>query len=172
MMVNTKINKDNFIQIITENQNIIHKICNLYFKTVEEKEDMFQEITLQLWKAFPYFRYEAKVSTWMYRIALNIALTNIKRNKKIPISNNISDKEFQIKDNYDEGIEKEERNDLLYTSIAKLDEMERAIILLYLDEKSYSDIAEITGLTKTNVGVKITRIKAKLEKIIRLMQNL
>jgi len=163
-MNNEKI-KDIFIERISDNKGIIHKVCNVYCNNPEEKKDMMQEITLQLWKSFPSFKENAKFSTWMYRIALNTAITNIRKSKKNPVLEAITEKQYDI-------IEKESIPDLdnelnqLYKAIAKLNEIEKGIILLYLEKKTYAEIGEITGLSEKNISVKIVRIKAKLKELL------
>ncbi len=124
-----------------------------------------QEITLQLWKAFPSFKEQSKFSTWMYRVAFNTAVTNIRKSKRHPIHEAISEKQHQI-------IEKEDIPNLdkdinrLYKAIGKLNDIEKGVILLYLEEKSYAEIGEILGLTEKNISVRIVRIKSKLKKLL------
>jgi len=149
--------KNNFIEIISENENIIHKITSFYTDNKQDKEDLYQEVVLNLWKAFANFQNKSKVSTWMYRIALNVAVTQIRKNKKAPQKTSLNE---QIKD------EIEIENDLLeklYLKIKKLNELEKALILLYLEDKTYKIISEITGLSETNVATKLSRIKQKLK---------
>jgi len=154
-----------FLKIIAEHIGIIHKVCNVYCNSQEEKRDMMQEITFQLWKAFPSFREESKFSTWMYRIAFNTAITNIRKSKKHPLIEALSDRHQEISEKEDIPSLDEDIN-RLYKAIAKLNEIEKGIILLYLEKKSYADIGEITGLSEKNVSVRIVRIKAKLKKIM------
>ncbi|MNL06404.1 ECF RNA polymerase sigma-E factor [compost metagenome] len=155
-----------FVEMINTHRGIIYKVCNLYGLEQEDKNDLFQEVVLQLWKAFPSFRQESKPSTWMYRIALNTAITNFRKESRRPESKGISADEFQIPDlgTYSE---ENEQMSMLKQAIDALTEIEKAIILLYLEEKSYEEISEIIGISKTNVGVRINRIKIKLEKIIK-----
>ncbi|MCP3932187.1 MAG: sigma-70 family RNA polymerase sigma factor [Bacteroidetes bacterium] len=154
-----------FIKEISENRGIIHKVCNIYCNDSEEKKDMMQEITLQLWKSFPNFKKKSKFSTWMYRIALNTAITNIRKSKRNPIIESFSEKQNAF-------IEKEDVPNLddeinrLYKAIAKLNEVEKGIILLYLEKKTYIEIGEIIGLREKNISVKIVRIKSKLRKLL------
>lgn len=152
--------------MINRHRGIIYKVCNLYGLDQEDKNDMFQEIVLQLWKAFPSFRQESKQSTWMYRIALNNAITNFRKTSKRPDRRGISADEFQIPD-LGAYPEEDEQMSMLKRAINCLTEVEKAIILLYLEEKSYEEISQIIGISKSNVGVKISRIKIKLEKIIK-----
>ena len=154
-----------FLERMTKNMAILHKVCNVYCNNEEEKRDMMQEITLQLWKAFPSFREQSKFSTWMYRIAFNTAVTNIRRSKRHPILEAFSDKQEEPPDKEDIPSLDDEIN-RLYKAISHLNEIEKGIILLYLEKRSYAEIGEITGLSEKNVSVKIVRIKVKLKKIM------
>lgn len=155
-----------FISILNQNAPILYKVCNLYCEIPEDRADLFQEIVLQLWKAFPNFRKEAKVSTWMYRIALNTAISNFRKKPKGVFKVSLSDAGFEIPDPVKHFSENDNIT-VLYKAIAQLNALEKAMIMLFLEEKSYQEIAEITGLSKTNVGVKLNRIKNKLEVIIK-----
>ena len=163
-MIKSALTKD-FIEKITENQGIIHKVCNIYCINSEDKKDMMQEITLQLWKAFPAFQGRSKFSTWMYRISLNTAITNIRKSKKNPLLEAVFDAEMEIQQK-DDLPEMDDDINRLYKAIAKLKESDRAVILLYLEENSYFEIAEILGISEKNVSVKLVRLKKKLEKIL------
>lgn len=135
----------------------------MYRDSREDQEDLFQEIVLQLWKAFPKFRKESKVSTWMYRIALNTAIAIFRKNK--------IELEFKAsipKDYHSKYIETTSENEeRLFEAIRTLNKAERAIIGLYLEDYPYNEIAEITGITENYVGVKISRIKEKLKNILK-----
>jgi len=152
-----------FVKIVEDNQGIIYKVCKMYRDTKEDQEDLFQEIVLQLWKAFPEFRKESKVSTWMYRIALNTAIAIFRKNKKeiefiesIPRSYKPNTEDITS--------ENEER---MFEAIRTLNKAERAIIALYLEDYPYKEIALITGITENYVGVKISRIKEILKNILK-----
>lgn len=154
-----------FLQLIKDNQGIIHKVCNIYCDDQEDRNDLFQEIVAQLWKSFPSFRQESKVTTWMYRVALNTAITSFKKQKRRPDQNRLTFENFQLKDeNYDH--ETEENIKLLHRAVAQLSGVEKSIIILYLEDKKYEEIAEITGITQNYVRVKMNRIKKKLKKIM------
>lgn len=154
-----------FIQIIQKNQGIIHKVCNIYCDTDDDRRDLFQEIVAQLWKSYPTFRRESKVTTWMYRVALNTAITSFKKSKRRPDQNHLTYENFQIEDEkYD--TETEENIKLLHKAIAHLTGIEKSIILLFLENKKYEEIAEITGITQNYVRVKMNRIKKKLKKLM------
>lgn len=154
-----------FLEIIKKNQGIIHKVCNIYCDDQEDKNDLFQEIVAQLWKSFPSFREESKFSTWMYRVALNTAITSFKKTKRRPDQNRLTYDNFQLKDeNYDSEIEEEIKN--LHRAVSQLTGVEKSIVLLYLESKKYEEIAEITGITQNYVRVKMNRIKKKLKKFM------
>ena len=157
--------KEEFIQQVEENQGIVFKVSKMYCYNEIDREDLFQDILLQLWKSFPNFKGNSKFSTWMYRVALNTAITRFRKEKKqdneVPVS------EFKM--DIPEGesyTEKEERANILHRGIGKLNKVEKAIIILYMDDYPYDEIAEISGLTVNNVGVKIVRIKKKLQNIL------
>lgn len=156
--------KEFFNTFITDQKAIITKICRSYSDNDEEFQDLFQEVTIQLWRGYESFRNESKVSTWVYRVALNVCLTQFKKRKRNLPTSSIED---MTREPVQEGIDPiHEQVDLLYQGIKKLKEIERAIILLYLEDKQYNEIAEILGMTRTNVGVRINRIKAQLKRYI------
>jgi RNA polymerase sigma factor (sigma-70 family) len=150
-----------FLELINENKGIIIKICNMYCQNKEDKDDLSQEIVYNLWKAFPSYVPQYKVTTWMYRIALNIAISFYRKEKRVLdfVSYDESLIVFEETDN----IELEADLILLQGFIQQLGEIDRSIILLYLDDKPYNEIASIIGLTETNIATKISRIKYKLK---------
>jgi len=153
-----------FVQIIKRNEGVIFKITPFYTDNKLDQQDLYQDIVYQLWKSFDSFRGEAKISTWMYRIALNTALTRIKKKKREGNSVYIDKIVLQQTENYDETFE--ERLRALYQKIGQLNVLEKGIMLLLLEGKKYEEIAEITGLSPSNVGTRISRIKQKLKKQI------
>ncbi|MGI9551835.1 MAG: RNA polymerase sigma factor, partial [Aurantibacter sp.] len=126
-----------------------------------DQQDLYQDIVYQLWKSYDTFRGEAKISTWMYRIALNTALTRLKKKKRQGHSVSIDQVILEQTENYDP--EFEERLRMLYQQIGQLNVLEKGIMLLLLEGKKYEEIAEITGLSASNVGTRISRIKQKLK---------
>ena len=154
-----------FLQIIQKNQGIIHKVCNIYCDQEDDRRDLFQEIVAQLWRSFPSFREESKVSTWMYRVALNTAITTFKKRKRRPDQNRLTYENFQLED---EGYntETEEQIKSLHKAVNNLTGIEKSIVLLFLENKKYEEIAEITGITQNYVRVKMNRIKKKLKKLM------
>jgi len=156
--------KDDFIKLIAENNGIIIKICNSYCHNKIDREDLAQEIIYTLWKGGKTFNPDFKFSTWMYRVALNVAISFYRVNKKL--KNNIPFTETDIEDKIFESTPLEENLNLLQQKIAALKELDKALIILYFEEKSYKEIAEIIGITATNVATKISRIKEKLKQDI------
>ncbi|EOR94741.1 RNA polymerase ECF-type sigma factor [Arcticibacter svalbardensis MN12-7] len=135
----------------------------MYCNNKEDKEDLFQDIVLQLWRSFPSFKGDAKVSTWMYRIAINNAITRLRKETKREKFSGLNDEAFEVM------VEEnaiDEKALMMYEAIKKLTEVERALSMLYLDNCSYKEIAEVMGLSETNVGFKLNKIKAKLRSLV------
>ena len=151
-----------FTGLIKENKGIIYKICNSYCADKKDRDDLAQEIIYNLWKSFNSFNDEFKFSTWMYRIALNVAISFYRREKKFKYHDTISEGLIVFDENHEGDNEVETNLSLLQGFINELKEIDKAIILLYLDDKSHREISEITGFTETNVATKINRIKEKL----------
>ena len=153
-----------FINLIRKHEGIIYKITRVYVDQEEDQQDLYQEIVYQLWKSFDSFRSDAKWSTWMYRVALNTAISFLKRDKsklKKVSSEHLDNFKMEPFDPV-----MEERIEWLYKSIQKLSVVEKGIILLYLEGKSHEEISNITGFTTSNVGTRISRIKEKLKRQI------
>jgi RNA polymerase sigma factor (sigma-70 family) len=151
-----------FLKTVHDHQKIIYKVCRMYRNSREDQEDLFQEIVYQLWKAFPSFKRESKVSTWLYKIALNTSMAIYRKSnlsfeyyEDLPEHIHPSD-EVIVSDN-------EER---LFSALQKLNDSEKAVISLFLEDFNYQEIAEITGLSESNVGVRLNRVKNKLKTII------
>ena len=152
-----------FIVVIENNEGILYKITKLYTNTKEDQKDLYQEIVYQLWKGFNRFRGDAKLSTWIYRIALNTALLYLK-NKKRRGSNTSLDGIVLANENYDPVLE--ERLKIVYAHIRELGEIDKGIVFLFLEGKKYEEISDITGMSTSNVGTRMARIKEKLNKQI------
>ena len=150
---------------LQDNQNIVHKVCTLYTNDRDSHNDLFQEITIQLWKAYPKFRGEAKFSTWMYRVALNTAITLYRKSRKRIDTQDYESVIFKIKaDEYDET--EEQQLKLMYKAVSQLGDVDKALVFLYLEEKNYTEISETLGITEVNARVKMNRIKTKLRTIL------
>ena len=152
-----------FLKIIRENQGIIHKVCSIYCNNEEDRNDLFQEILAQLWKSFPTFRNESKFTTWMYRVALNTAITSYRKTNRYEKYSRLTAENLLIAEEVHENAE---NIALLKLAVEKLTGIEKSIILLFLEDKSYEDIAEITGITQNYVRVKMNRIKKKLRMLM------
>jgi len=151
-----------FLILINEHQGIIHKICRLYRDVREDREDLFQEITFQLWKSHESFNNNSKISTWIYRIALNTAIATFRKKKQ--------DIEYRpaLPEMADEQPDEELalRQERLFSALKKLDDGDKAIITLYLEDLSYQQIADIIGISENYVGVKLNRIKIKIQNLL------
>lgn len=155
-----------FLNMVTQHQGIIHKVCYTYCDSEEERHDLFQEVTLQLWRSFGKFRGDSKPTTWMYRVALNTAISGFRKRSRRPQETELSDYVLNLPAPEGDADYAEKRS-LLYQAIGRLSEIERAVVMLYLEEKSYEEIAEIMGITVNYVGVKLNRIKAKLKHLMQ-----
>lgn len=149
-----------FISLLKEHQKIVYKVCNLYMDRHAEREDLFQEITLQAWKAYGTFRGDSKFSTWLYRVALNTAITFFRKDKKKPAIYSTDIIPEQTEDAYDPI---EEQVKAMYAAIGNLSKIDKAIVMLYLEDYSYIEIGDMMGITANNVAVKMNRIKTKLK---------
>lgn len=148
-----------FIQLLNKHQNIIHKVCSVYMTDYADKEDLFQEVTLQAWKAYPTFRGDAKFSTWLYRVALNTAITFFRKEKKqVPIFTTEA-----LPDTAESHNPVEEQVQAMYKAIGELSKIDKALIMLYLEDYSYIEIGEMLGISANNVAVKMNRLKVKLK---------
>ncbi len=151
-----------FLSVIEQNKGIIYKIANSFNKDEDDKKDLVQEIIFQLWRSFPAYDQRSKLSTWMYRVALNVAITSYRKEKKktevfIPLSEHVLSFPDRNESN-------EASLNLLQQFINELKELDRALMILYLEEKSGKEMAEILGLSEANIRTKISRIKEQLKK--------
>ena len=155
--------KTDFELLIEQHKGIIYKIANVYCKDNDDRKDLAQEIIIQLWRSFHRFDGSVKISTWMYRVALNVAISFYRKDSKrkrvtVPLSNQLIE---IIPDS--EHSETEEQLNQLQKFIAELNDLDRALMILYLEEKTQKEVADILGLSETNVSTKIARIKNKLK---------
>lgn len=158
--------ESDFIRLLDDAQGIIHKVCRMYCDDEGHREDLFQEIVLQVWKSYPSFKGEARFSSWLYRIALNVAIQDFRKEKKRRF---LFLQSYVIKEptDFTRQEHQDERIEALYKAISKLDKIEKAIMMLHLDEVPNEEIAEIVGITQNHVRVKMTRIRKKLAKTIK-----
>lgn len=157
--------EEQFVSQLKQHQNIIHKICRLYTSDEDAHNDLFQEITIQLWKAYPQFRGDSKFTTWAYRVGLNTAIT-LYRKKKRTVETSPFEQSFHKLSSEDYNFEEEEQLKLLYKAIEELNDIDKALVFLYLEDKDYSEISETLGISEVNARVKMNRIKGKLKKIL------
>jgi len=140
---------------------LIYKVCRMYANSHDDIQDLYQDIIIQLWKSYPKFRGEAKFSTWLYRIAINTALTNFRKQKRKIQTSDVELQSIQLPYEEDVGL-KEEQHQQMYAAIQQLNDVEKSIVMLYLEEKSYDEMEEILGITNATLRVKMNRIKDKL----------
>ena len=150
-----------FTRLIDEHAGIIRKVAFGYTSTFVDREGLSQEIVLQLWRAYPRYSPERPFSTWMYRIALNVAISFLRR-RTHPVRQTIPLEEQEFAQESASAEETDERLPILRQLIAALAPLDRALMLLYLDDRSYREIAAILGLTETNVATKINRLKERV----------
>jgi len=154
--------KEVFITAINNNKGLIYKVASIYTKRTEDRNDLMQEIIFQIWKSFDSFNQKSSLNTWMYRVAMNVAIYNLNNTKRriqtVPIEGQFLD--FDDEDN--SGFE--ERMQILRQHLDNLNLLEKGIVMLYLEDKSYEEISKIVGISESNVGTKLARIKEKLKK--------
>ncbi|WP_442266170.1 RNA polymerase sigma factor [Tenacibaculum sp. ZS6-P6] len=157
--------EDKFLDDFESNQNIVHKICRIYTTNQSDHNDLFQEITIQVWKNYVKFRGDAKFSTWLYRVSLNTAISLFRKSSRKVKTQDISDIAFKIKAiEYDDTQEVQLK--ALYGAIQHLNDIDKALVFLYLEDKSYKEISDTLGISEVNARVKMNRAKDKLKKIL------
>lgn len=151
-----------FVDFFKPNQRLIHKICKIYTDNADDHKDLFQEITIQLWKSFPGFKGEAKFSTWMYRVALNTAITLFRKPQKKD-AQTVEIDVASLTMEYENYEDDEYKLQKMYKAIYELSDVEKALIMMYLEDKPYREIGEILGITEGNARVKMNRAKNNLK---------
>lgn len=163
--MSNNINEQDFVRLIQENERIIYKVCSFYVSETFSLADLYQEVVCNLWRGFPKFRNGCSPGTWIYRVALNTCISGMRKEKKHPKC------DYPIEDLSDRFIEQDSLNENIremYRMINRLKTLEKVVVLLYLEEKSYQEIADITGLTLSNVATKLKRAKEKLREMSNL----
>jgi RNA polymerase sigma-70 factor, ECF subfamily len=155
-----------FVQLIRDNNGLILKVCNLYAANVQDRQDLYQEIVIQLWRAIPKFRRESKLTTWMYRVALNTAISDYRKQKRALSTAELDLFTKDIEDQHEQS-DKEEKLKSLYAAINHLSEIEKAIVMFYLEDKPYDEMEDILGINQNNLRVKMNRIKEKLRQLTK-----
>ena len=152
----------NFVELLQKHQNIVHKICRIYTDNEHAHKDLFQEISIQLWKAFPKFRGDSKFSTWMYRVGLNTAITLYRKSLRTINSQPIESVAYKLSyQDYDDT--KDQQLKMIYTAVKKLNDIDKGIVFLYLENKNYKEISDTLGISEVNARVRMNRIKKKLK---------
>ncbi len=161
--------KDEFLEMLSNYQGILHKVNLIYFRNASEREDNFQEIIYQLWKSYPDLRNKDSIGSWIYAVSINTSISRLKKKERIEYREELP----ESLDTYDieEATIRENDFRLLLQAISNLNKIDKSIMLLYLEEKSYDEIAEILGISKSNVGVRISRAKELLKKTLNLTEN-
>lgn len=154
-----------FLDMIEAQKRTIYKVCYIYAKDQDDLNDLFQETVLNLWKAFPRYRGDSALTTWVYRIAMNTCVTFLRRSGNRPQTVPMT---AQVASQLEADAETSEQLKELYKLINQLGKLERALILLWLEERSYQEMADILGISKANVAVKLNRTKEKLKKMSNL----
>ncbi|MHA4812471.1 RNA polymerase sigma factor [Flavitalea flava] len=168
--MNLPTDQDEFLQMIRDNQRILFKICNSYCRNKNDREDLAQEIIYQLWKSGGHYNSDQRFSTWMYRIALNVAISFYRKEKKEGAKESFGEGSnlpphllIDIGNETEDTSEIEDRSRRLQQYIRELNELDKALMILYLEENSYKEISGIMGITETNVATRISRIKVILK---------
>jgi RNA polymerase sigma-70 factor (ECF subfamily) len=156
--------EDEFVQLVRENDARLRRICRVYADGAEAQRDLYQDILVELWRSFPSFEGDAQPGTWLYRVALNTALSHDRRRAtrdEATLDPTHPVWEDGVADP-DERLDKKDQLDRLYAAIDRLDEVDKALAMMYLDEKSYREMADVLGISENHVGVKLHRLKNKL----------
>lgn len=169
--MNLQEQEDKFLSVLQDHKQLIFKICWSYCKEYDDRKDLEQDIVIQLWNAFPKYNPEYKLSTWIYRISLNTAISHFRKESRRDSEKYLFDEEIAefTPDDIDEN--KDENIRLLNQFIDGLGKLDKALMILYLDENSYKEISEILGITETNVATKISRMKLSIKKYFSDMEN-
>lgn len=158
-------NKKEFVELLNAYQGIIHKVNLIYFPVAEDRRDNFQEVALRMWKSYPALKDRTKPASWIYAIAINTSISKIRKDSRYVLSDAMEDNATAV---IDDRAAADIDFQTLLSAIRRLKEIDRSIILLYMEDYSYAEIAEITGISGSNVGVRISRAKRQLEKLLKM----
>lgn len=162
--------KQLFEQEIKEHELLVHKICRMYAYSDADRQDLFQDIVIELWRAYPQFKRNAKFSTWLYRVAINTAITGLRRKRDLITYYEPAELPVDARDE-DSSKADEERLQQLYKAIAHLNQVEKAIVMLYMEDHSYEEMEEILGISSGTLRVKMNRIKEKLRELTKTFNH-
>ena len=156
-----------FVAVLHEHQPLLRRVARLYCQDADDRQDLFQEMVLQLWRAWPRYvpQPNAKLSTWLYRIALNVAISNLRQRTRRPAPMGLDGEALAVAQAPETGFDADDRAQL-YRAIALLSEVDKAFVLLYLEDRSYEEMADILGITQNNVRVKMHRVQEKLRALL------
>lgn len=154
-----------FLELVNRYQPVLHRVCRMYADGVEDRRDLFQEMLFQLWRSYGSFQGRSSFGTWLYRIALNTAISAMRKERKKPEQLEF-DEQTAPQPKPSDSLREAERIDRLHRAIGKLNPIDRALVMLYLDDLSYREMADILGLSETHVGAKLNRIKTRLQHLV------
>ncbi len=157
---------EEFLTAVNRYQPLIHKVCRMYANTPEDRQDLFQEVLYQLWRSYPSFQGRSGLATWVYRVALNTAITTARKRWRTPEHVEL-DQDIRDQPIPERVPDRDPRTHLLYHAIGMLSPIERALVMLYLEDVGYKEMSDILGLSESNIGVKLHRIRAKLQNLAR-----
>lgn len=164
-----KSTKEEFLEILSNYQGILHKVSFIYFKNKTDRDDNFQEIAYQLWKSFPSLKNRNSIGSWIYAVSINTSISRLKKKTRVDYCDNLPDYTDTV-DTIEE-LSVNENLKLLIEAIHNLNPVDKSLMLLYLEEKNYDEIAEISGITKSNVGVRINRAKETLKQNLKYLNH-
>lgn len=162
-----KSNQNEFLKILSAYQGIIHKVNQIYFKSKADKEDNFQEVVYHLWRSFSSLQNKEKPASWIYAVAINTSISKIRKDSRLEFCDSWdSIPDIETVNPYEQQ-ERNENYERLINALYKLNEIDKSIMLLYLEDYSYEEIAEIVGMSNSNIGIKIHRLKNQLQKQLK-----
>ena len=161
--------KEEFLEILSKYQGILHKVNLIYFRNKTDREDNFQEIMYQLWKSFPGLQNRNSIGSWIYAVSINTSISRLKKEARLEYREKLPESIDQF--DLVEELSFNENFRMLLQAIYHLNEIDKSIMLLYLEEKSYDEISEILGISKSNVGVRINRAKELLKQNLKHLNN-